>query len=57
MEDLSAAGKAVIEEVSRLKVELGREDVARSSREEELVQLMGKREKKSSEMLKRDSEL
>ena len=37
MEELNAAGKAATEEISRLKVDWGREVVAHSSREEELV--------------------
>jgi len=57
MGELSVAGKATTGEISRLKVDLGREEVARSSREEELVQLRGELEKKGSEVLKRDSNL
>jgi len=44
------------EEISRLKVDLDREVVAHSSRED-VAQLRGKLEKKGSEMLKRDFEL
>ena len=41
MEDLSATGKTVTEEISRLKVDLDHKAVARSSREKELEQLKG----------------
>jgi len=57
MEELSVAEKAVTKEISRLKVDLGREMVTRSSQKEKLVQLRGELEKKGSKMLKRDSEL
>ena len=57
MEELSVAGRAVTEEISRLRVDFGHEVVAHSSREEELAQLRGELEKRGSEMLKRDSEL
>ena len=56
MEGLSATGKATTEESSWLKVDLGREVVARSSRED-VVQLRVELEKKGSEMLKRNPEL
>ena len=41
MEEVSAAGKAATEEISRLKIDVGCEVVAHSSREEKLVQLKG----------------
>ena len=56
MEELSAAGKAATEEISRLKVDLNHEVVAYSSQKEEVMQLRGKLEK-GSEILKMDSEL
>ena len=40
MEELSAVGKAATEDINRLKVDLGHETVARSSREEQ-AQLRG----------------
>ena len=56
MEELSAVEKATTKKISRLKVNLGREVVARLSQEEEVVQLGGLK-KKGSEMLKRNSQL
>jgi len=57
MEDLSVAGKATTEEIIQLKVDLGWEVVAHSSREEELGQLTGELEKKGLELLKKNSKL
>ena len=57
MEELSAAGKAVTEEIGRLKVDLDHEAGVRSSREKELAQLREELDKRGSEMLKNDFKL